>query len=375
MKSPFSQLELDELQLPQRQIEKFVRGLIVAGKIAPSMRIPSTRELAETWGMPLPTVHAALAALNKDGLLVRQHGRGTFVRRREERLTWVGIYYPEKLFVEGGSQFVRSVHSQLKRVLDELKIQTNVWLDPRGDEEQGKPWPVLVSAAQRRKIQALILPQTDWPHLRWTNKLPIPVASFSTANLPNTVHLDLPRFAELSLRRLAEQGCRSVGLIAPICPDSFEPGGNPHDYFLFIKYFLRIAGELGLKIRNKWMRLTKHEHEMRGQSYVTYGYRQFHNLWQQVERPSGLVVSDDVTAQGAVMAILEKQVNVPGELKLVFDKNENINLPCPVPVSHLVASEREIAQALIKQVQRQFRGERCEPLVIGHRFADKRETS
>ena len=65
-----------------------------------------------------------------------------------------------------------------------------------------------------------------------------------------------------------------------------------------------------------------------------------------------------------ISAVLERQVRVPAELKLVMHKNESVALLCPVPATWLVSSERAIAKALLAQVQRQLRGERCEPIAI-----------
>ena len=64
------------------------------------------------------------------------------------------------------------------------------------------------------------------------------------------------------------------------------------------------------------------------------------------------------------MAIREKQVRVPEDLKLALHKNETIDLFCPMPATFVVASEREVARALIEQVQKQFRGETCERISL-----------
>ena len=64
------------------------------------------------------------------------------------------------------------------------------------------------------------------------------------------------------------------------------------------------------------------------------------------------------------MAIREKQVRVPEDLKLVLHKNETIDLFCPMPATFVVANERETARALIEQIQKQFRGESCERILL-----------
>ena len=76
---------LNELsaRLPQRlslpdQIESFIRELIVTGKLLPGERILETR-IAKELRISQPTVREALAALQQEGLIVREQNRGCSV--------------------------------------------------------------------------------------------------------------------------------------------------------------------------------------------------------------------------------------------------------------------------------------------------------
>lgn len=57
-----------------------VRQRIDGGELAAGARLPTERELAALFGVARNTVRQALDRLESDGLLVRQVGRGTFVR-------------------------------------------------------------------------------------------------------------------------------------------------------------------------------------------------------------------------------------------------------------------------------------------------------
>lgn len=58
-----------------------LRRSIREGERAPGGRLPSETDLARHYGRSVPTVQNALRLLNDEGLIDRQHGRGTFVRR------------------------------------------------------------------------------------------------------------------------------------------------------------------------------------------------------------------------------------------------------------------------------------------------------
>jgi DNA-binding transcriptional regulator YhcF (GntR family) len=56
-----------------------LRTLILDGTLAAGARLPAVRELAATMGVNANTVRAVYGRLESDGLVVAQHGRGTFV--------------------------------------------------------------------------------------------------------------------------------------------------------------------------------------------------------------------------------------------------------------------------------------------------------
>ncbi|WP_354642906.1 GntR family transcriptional regulator [Kitasatospora camelliae] len=58
-----------------------LRQLIRAGELRPGDRLPAETSLADQYKKSLPTVRQALAVLQAEGLIEKQHGRGNFVRR------------------------------------------------------------------------------------------------------------------------------------------------------------------------------------------------------------------------------------------------------------------------------------------------------
>ena len=68
-----------------RQIHAGLRDAILAGRLAPDTRLPSSRSLAEKFGVSRNTVLCAYAELVADGLAIGQVGSGTRVSTRAPR--------------------------------------------------------------------------------------------------------------------------------------------------------------------------------------------------------------------------------------------------------------------------------------------------
>ncbi len=62
-----------------RVLHRQLRGAIIDGRLKPGLRLPSTRILAESWGVSRNTVMGAYDLLLSEGYLFARHGAGTYV--------------------------------------------------------------------------------------------------------------------------------------------------------------------------------------------------------------------------------------------------------------------------------------------------------
>ena len=67
-----------------RQIYEFLHERIGSGRLSAGARLPSQRELGETFGVSQMTARRALAELESDGLVARQPGSGWYVTDHQE---------------------------------------------------------------------------------------------------------------------------------------------------------------------------------------------------------------------------------------------------------------------------------------------------
>ncbi|OLT46501.1 transcriptional regulator [Saccharomonospora sp. CUA-673] len=64
-----------------RQVAADLRERIAAGELTAGARLPSERELVDSYGVSRPTIRDAVNLLRTEGVVVAEHGRGVFVRR------------------------------------------------------------------------------------------------------------------------------------------------------------------------------------------------------------------------------------------------------------------------------------------------------
>jgi DNA-binding LacI/PurR family transcriptional regulator len=349
-------LTFDRPKVVYRQISEQIRELIVSGKLAPGTKLPSSADLAAKWKTHSATIHAALTPLVKEGLLTRQPKIGTFVSKRRARLGDVGIYYDGDIWLNQASAFKRAVHVELARLLEAERVNVSVWFDPRTEKQRSRTWGELARAVERRQVQAVLATDVPAEAVEWLQGLPVLTSFFTYAPVRNRVSLDFGQLAEASVAQLKKQGCRSAGVISILEPGQPAAGGDFYDHFA------EVCAAQGLRVRKEWIR-TAHGF-VRDESQEEFGYREFRQIWRQTERPEGLVVFPDTSVPGVILSVLEQRVKVPDELKLVAHKHAEIGFLCPLPITYLYSSTAQIARAMFGQLERQFSGGTCEPVVL-----------
>lgn len=65
---------------PTRRLAQQLRAQIVGGDYGPGDKLPTVRTLAQEWGIATNTALGAFRALEEEGLIVAEQGRGFFVR-------------------------------------------------------------------------------------------------------------------------------------------------------------------------------------------------------------------------------------------------------------------------------------------------------
>ena len=173
----------------------------------------------------------------------------------------------------------------------------------------------------------------------WMEESGLPWTVFCEGNKDRHVELDYTGMVRDSLTRLVELGCKTAGLMIP--PNL--PTAS------FLEQVDAISKNLGITVNYEWILVSREGQEQSG-------YEQLGAMWELKQRPEGLVVFPDRMARGVVSAILEKRIQVPGELRLVLHRNAELPYVVPMPCDWIEVSVSGIATALMDNLEAHWAG-------------------
>jgi DNA-binding LacI/PurR family transcriptional regulator len=348
-------------QSTYRPIFEGLRAQITSGELAPGIQLPSTRDLVVTWKSSYSVIHAALTALVREGWLERRHGAGTFITDPSRRFLCAGIYHCADLAADDHNLFGRHLHFALQRSFDRLNKETLVFIDNRPAHRQKTVMPALAEAIHQRRIQCLVA-LTIRENNEWSlARLNLPTAFSGNTYSPNWATFDAQGLYRGSIRKLREQGCRSIGVFTNISTDAGQEGYA----YRILADMRQILSEEDVEIPDPWLRSPR--------TFTTdlesFGYTEFHKFWKLRDKPDGLIVYPDEIARGVILAILEIGATaVMQNLKLVFHRNASIPLLCPLPVTWAISDEQVMADRLVQIIKNQFNGIKVTPSLVPYTF-------
>lgn len=196
------------------------------------------------------------------------------------------------------------------------------------------PPPELVKLAGQRPVDGVVGFMVFESVAQWMDELGVPWTALLGGKRDNYVDLDYDGMVRSGLARLAELGCKTAGLIIPAV----------HTHARRLEWIDAEAERLGITINYEWILATRESQEQSG-------YDDMCALWALKHRPEGLLVFPDRTARGVVSAILEKQIRVPEDLKLILHRNAESAYMVPMPCDWIEVRVSEIARALLDSLE------------------------
>jgi DNA-binding LacI/PurR family transcriptional regulator len=344
------------IQTPEpvfRQIEKFLSNQILERKDNSPFRLPSTSELASKWGVSCATIDKAMKNLAADGLIERRCKRGTFLKNNNDKAI-IGILVGHKLTDET-SHFSRALVRGIQAEIAGAHAGRRTCYVYDGlsglktDDDFGKSENYQRLKRDFRKQSFLgfiqILQETDHEVTRRVWDLPVCRFMHPAEERQTDVVLDFYTFTRECVKYVTRKGLKRIAYLRAITSHSTDLDG----LYDAVKDF----GLPSAQVYHTGDRAANGAYiEQRAYEKIL----QLSSEWQQSNNwPDALLVSDDISARGAALALLQRHIKPPANLLVMAMTNREITHHYGLPVVRYEICISAIASALVDILTKRIR--------------------
>lgn len=304
---------------------RFLRDL--AYQCGPSAKLPTTVQLRQTLGVSISTLDAALREMEQQNIIQRRQGSGLFVAPELQKS--IALVCNPTLFQDSGSSAFWNllVSAARERAAEKNEVFSFHFSAP--EEHRGSPLPEgLMSDIGEGRVHGVLcvgVNATLWETTPLMEERRVPVVVFAGAGRWG-VQLNSTEVIHRGVEELARQGCQKIGLWSAILP-MFPILPDKSDDSWPVEPFRTALGAQGLPFDAAQIEDNRHLIPAGG-GYVTQtvqeqGFETARKIFGGARHtwPDGLVVTHDLMAHGALVALRKLGVEVGQDVKLASHAN------------------------------------------------------
>lgn len=295
-----------------------------------------TRDIIRKNDCTILYIFAWTQGRGEDGSLVMVQKKGS----RRKKAPRVILYCGSDPSARDGQLFFLDLFWKLMAAGREKGYEIFPVMDGRSGPQLGTPPAEVQAMLKDGKADGIIGIMLFQSMLDWIRESGLPHVALFEGRGTELVNFDYLKFIDLVFDRFAELDCQSIGMMLPNHLANADR----------MEHMDKAAARTGLKINYEWILVSMKNGEFDG-------YSRFCSLWGMKQKPDGLAIFPDITARGAVTAMLEKNVKVPGKIKLILHRNAQTPYPVPFACDWVENSTASMTAALWSQLEAQWRGD------------------
>ena len=298
----------------------------LANGLGPDAKLPTVVQLRDSMDVSMATLNSALKELESHNVIYRKHGVGIYVSPELNQ---------NSVCLVCDSTFMSSAnHSPFWDILIEQARQRATTHNENFELHFSHPNGALNAPLQRGLSREIEAGQVDGiigvgfqsKAVEWIEAQGVPFVSIFGSG-QYRLNLDQGSVFRMGIKHLQQNGCRRVGLWMPVPPN------RPRDTEWWVPHaangnqFLALTDEAGLQSHPELIRLSLHylptpgglttaSHQEQGFQTATEVFSSPRQEW-----PDGLVISDDMMTQGALVAMRELRVRPGIDVKIASHAN------------------------------------------------------
>jgi DNA-binding LacI/PurR family transcriptional regulator len=335
------------IQSKHEQVSRLLTVRIADGNYGAGGVLPSEAQLMQELGVSRVTVRRALASLVKDGLIESRQGVGYLIRARRAR-PLVGIIYGNNAFAPQDSSTYRQLIHMLPQTLAKNHLTTQLFCVRSYASERQNDRDDLIAAIRKRVLHAIVVmawpcpPEEDRQRAKDDRELlelirehKVPMTGLSDMHQPGMFSLDYDAVGYEGTKHFLDAGRRRVAVIAG--------DASVIDQSAVVDGHRAAMGEYNAEIDLNWIIRTT-------ELSRAAGYQAMRQLLHMRSRPDAVVIGDDIVACGAMTAVLEAGIDVPGDMALASLYVTGSGLFFPKPFVQLQVDFQEMTEAVAQRV-------------------------
>lgn len=355
-------------RLKHQQLRSQLLGQIAAGAFRPGDVLPSEHQLAELMSVSRTTVRQTLGDMEREGLVRRVQGKGTFVSERTTEQPIVSTASLALIIPEVASGYYPTLVSGFERAAHEVGRPIVVCNTYNDVDKQANH---IMRLIDQRSAGVLLRPSTanvtPAYQVRQLQEAEIPVVLLHRG-VPDVeapvIELPCEEIGRRAGRLIVEAGHRRVAYVAShryAASELYECG------------FRAVLREAGLDLPDRMViygEMTRSDAED-FQAYELFLEQQLDRLMNEPDRPTALFMSFDATAEIMYLIAGRKGIRVPEDLSFVsFGGAERKGALTRKLTAITVDEEQAAFQAVEMLVQmttgrRPIRGQEIMPMSLG----------
>lgn len=353
-----------------RQVMEQITQLARARK--PGELLGKEAEFVKRFGVSLVTVRQALGHLERDGVVERQHGLGTFVPETPLPRRHIGILHEADPTHPELSPYFPKLAQEIRRALSNLGLPSRAYYGfahPYAPDAGPLTCEDILTDLRLDRISGLIVlrntSRSVWEGIKQIHGLPLLDGKLRW----NEGWSSKTTFIRQALKHFKARGRRRLAVLAWENPDLlFKP---------FYTELCVLAEEAGIEIDDRLLDLTAEA----GQAGM--GWERFRDLWRNTRnKPDGLIVLDDMLFHDCQKAITDLKIAVPRQLDIVVSSSDAMRLNPLFPITVAQARTSRVAekyalkmQALLNGVKLDVKSSKAKWIELGSESAAASEPS
>jgi DNA-binding LacI/PurR family transcriptional regulator len=313
--SPRKRQLLDDLSAELKRIAH-LRG--------PGHKMPTVLQLQEQFGVSIGTLDRALGWLEQEHVITRLHGKGIFVSEGLIRNICF-VCDPSFFRGAGASPFWSILLEWAFEKSVQRKLGFSLHFSTSFGESDLSLHSGIIEEIISGNVHGILAVGLSKETLDWIGANSVPVVGFACP-AQWTVSLDMPQMVRDAVSSLATAGCKSIGLWKPVAPFRRGDFNTIAEDYIF-NAFIDALANLHLDFDDRLSPLTSewlvNDTGLATLTHQEQGYYLAERIFgsEYGVRPDGIVISDDLMAQGVLTALRNMGVGIPGDVKVASHCN------------------------------------------------------